>query len=76
MEDQSANGAVDIPGAPRMTAPAADDHRAWAAWLCETALPQVQPLRMPQQRFEYWSRSEARRARPAGADPVSEGALG
>ena len=76
-EDQqvSLDDAMDIPGAPGTPAPAPEDHRAWTAWLSATALPQVQPMRMPQQRFEYWRLERPRPAAISG-EAAPEGALG
>jgi|GEM_PF-3406720 len=72
---ESSDESMDIPGARRNGAPSVDDHRAWTAWLSATALPQVQPLRMPQQRFEYW-RLERPKAVELDGGGAPEGALG
>ena len=63
---------MDIPGARHSAAPSVDDHREWTAWLSATALPRVQPLRMPQQRFEYWRLERTRMVEIEG--PTPEGA--
>ena len=76
-EDQqgSWDDAMDIPGVRGKLAPSPDDHRAWTAWLSATALPQVQPMRMPQQRFEYW-RLERPKTTGVADEAAPEGALG
>ncbi|HEV7285885.1 MAG TPA: hypothetical protein VGN75_13605, partial [Kaistia sp.] len=71
----SLDESMDIPGARHNGAPSIDDHRAWAAWLSATALPQMQPLRMPQQRFEYW-RLERPKAVERDSGVAPEAALG
>lgn len=68
------NDPVEVPGLSAQTAPPADDHKQFAAWLASTALPRTQPTRMPQQRFEYW---RLERPRPiAIPGPAPEGAAG
>lgn len=74
-ETLSLDEAMDIPGAPGMQAPSATDHKEWTAWLSATALPQVRPMRMPQQRFDYW-RLERPRTLAIGSDATPEGAAG
>lgn len=76
-EDQQMpmDDAMDIPGISGKLAPSPEDHRAWAAWLSATALPHVQPMRMPQQRFEYWRLERPKPAAISG-EAAPEGALG
>src|SRR3546814_17501449 len=59
---------IEVPGVREASAPAVDDHGRWTEWLCTTALPRVQPVRMPPQRFEYWSPRAAERVRALAED--------